>query len=481
MRTTAVKPANGPTVMLPFKMSLLVAGTLIVFGLVVGTFGIDHFSSVLRAEAIRHGKAVASTLASSLIEIIATQQDAAVSAAIRSAKRMAGLAYVEVVHADGTLMAHTYEGNPPQRKSEVRQETMQIQDDTVADHGVIDIPAEVITGAVIHVGLDRSAIEAKVNKARLVVIGLTVIEVMLAILALFWAVRPFVHHLSDTNRELATNVRKLQETQEQLRMARDASDEANRAKSLFLANMSHELRTPLNAIIGYSEMLIEDAEDQEQQETVLDLKKIHLAGKHLLDLINDILDLSKIEAGKMDIHPEIFAISDLLDEVTSTVQPIVAKNSNNLKVTITDDIGMMHSDLTKIRQSLLNLLSNACKFTERGTIWLQAEREMVDSRDWLTFRIRDTGIGMAPAQMEKLFKEFVQADTSTTRKYGGTGLGLAITRRFCRMLGGDVVVESTLGQGSTFTLRLPREASLAANNLSGVQGRDRCCIERQLA
>src|SRR5215467_6221574 len=164
MRTTAVKPANGPTVMLPFKVSLLVAGTLIAFGLVMGAFGIDYFSSVLREEAIRHGRAVASTLASSLIEIIATQQDAAVSAAIRSAKRLAGLAYVEVVNPDGTLMAHTYEGNPPQREPRVRQEAVQIQDDKVAGTEVIDIPAEVITGAVIHVGLDRSAIEAKINK-----------------------------------------------------------------------------------------------------------------------------------------------------------------------------------------------------------------------------------------------------------------------------------------------------------------------------
>ena len=481
MRTTEVKPANGPTVMLPFKVSLLVAGTLIVIGLVMGTFGIDRFSNVLREEAIRHGRAVASTLASSLIEIIATRQDAVVRAAIRSAQKMAGLAYVEVVNADGTLMAHTYEGNPHRREHRVGQEARQMQDDTVAGHGVIDIPAEVITGAVIHVGLDRSAIEAKVIKARLMVIGRTVLEVMLAIFGLFWAVRPFVSRLSDTNQELETNVRKLQEAQEQLCMARDASDAANRAKSLFLANISHELRTPLNAIIGYSEMLIEEAEDQEQQEISHDLKKIHRAGKHLLDLINDILDLSKIEAGKMDIHLEMLAITDLIDEVTSTVQPIVAKNGNTLSVSVADDIGVMHSDLTKIRQSLLNLLSNACKFTERGTIWLQVDRETVDSRDWITFRVRDTGIGMAPEHMEKLFQEFVQADTSTTRKYGGTGLGLAITRRFSRMLGGDVVVESTLGQGSTFTLGLPRHASLAADNLSGVQGHDGCCIERQLA
>jgi signal transduction histidine kinase len=446
-------------VALPFKMSLLVAGTLIVFGLVVGTFGIDHFSSILRAEAIRHGKAVASTLASSLIEIIATQQDAAVSTAIRSAKRMAGLAYVEVVDADDTLIAHTYEGNPPWRAGRVRQEATKIRDDTVAGQGVIDIPAEVVTGAVIHVGLDRSAIEAKVSRARLVVIGLTVLEVLLALLAMFWAVRPFVRHLSDTNRELETNVHKLQETQAQLRVARDASDEANRAKSQFLANMSHELRTPLNAIIGYSEMLIEDAEDQEQPETILDLKKIHLAGKHLLALISDILDLSKIEAGKMDICLETFDVSNLINEVVSTVQPIVAANASTLHLKVAADIGTMHSDLTKIRQSMLNLLSNACKFTEQGTIWLQADRETVDGSDWLTFRIRDTGIGMTLEQMEKLFKEFMQADSSTTRKYGGTGLGLAITRRFCRLLGGDVVVESALGQGSTFTIRLPGYAT----------------------
>ena len=226
MRTTEVRPAHGHIVTLPFKMSLLVAGTLIVFGLVVGTFGIDYFSDVLRQEAICHGKAVASTLASSLSEIIATQQDAAVSATIRSAKKIAGFAYVEVVNTDGTLIAHTYEGHPPRWDGRVRQEAMQIQDTMVAGQAVIDIPAEVITGAVIHVGLDRSAIEAKVSKARLVVIGLT-----------------------------------------------------------------------------------------------------------------------------------------------------------------------------------LNLLSNACKFTERGTVWLQADRETVDGRDWITFRIRDTGIEMTPEQTEKPFPE----------------------------------------------------------------------------
>jgi PAS domain S-box-containing protein len=246
--------------------------------------------------------------------------------------------------------------------------------------------------------------------------------------------------------------------QETLRQAKEAAEEANQAKSQFLANMSHELRTPLNAIIGYSEMLIEDAEDEGQPKPLSDLQKIRTAGKHLLGLINDILDLSKIEAGKMDIHLETFDVSNLLDEVVSTVQPTAIKNANTLEVHVADTIGTMYSDLTKVRQGVLNLLSNACKFTEQGTIELHVAREVVDGSAWLTFCVRDTGIGMRPEQMAKLFKEFQQADGSMTRKYGGTGLGLAITRRFCQMLGGDVSVESAWGQGSTFTIRLPAAA-----------------------
>ncbi len=239
--------------------------------------------------------------------------------------------------------------------------------------------------------------------------------------------------------------------------AREAAEAANRAKSTFLANMSHELRTPLNAIIGYSEMLAEDFEDEGLDDLIPDLHKIHAAGKHLLTLINDVLDLSKIEVGRMELYLETFDVLHLLQDVVSTVQPLVDRNANVLEVHRADDLGPMYADQTKVRQGLFNLLSNAAKFTEGGTITLDVVREAVDGANWVTFTVSDTGIGMTPEQVGKLFQAFSQADVSTTRKYGGTGLGLAITRHFCQMMGGNVTVESELGVGSTFTIRLPAE------------------------
>jgi GAF domain-containing protein/CheY-like chemotaxis protein len=230
---------------------------------------------------------------------------------------------------------------------------------------------------------------------------------------------------------------------------------ADRHKSEFLANMSHELRTPLNAIIGYSEMLQEDAADLGAEQFTDDLKKINAAGKHLLELINAVLDLSKIEAGKMELYLESFDVANLVQDIVAVIQPLAAKNANRLDVTCPDALGTMRADLTKVRQALFNLLSNACKFTERGTVGLAVARQELAGQDWIVFRVSDTGIGMTPEQLAKLFEAFSQADAATTRRFGGTGLGLALSRRLCRMMGGDVTVESEAGRGSTFTIRLP--------------------------
>jgi CheY-like chemotaxis protein len=223
--------------------------------------------------------------------------------------------------------------------------------------------------------------------------------------------------------------------------------------------MSHELRTPLNAIIGYSEMLEEESQDLGQEHFIPDLQKIQGAGKHLMSLINNILDLSKIEAGKMDLYLEEFDIRQMLQEIVATIKPLIDKNGNTLQFRPAADIGAMTADLTKVRQTLFNLISNAGKFTERGTITLSVDRDGEPGEEWIHFQVADTGIGMSADQTGRLFQAFTQADTSTTRKYGGTGLGLAISQKFCHMMGGDISVESVLGQGSTFTVRLPAQVA----------------------
>jgi signal transduction histidine kinase/CheY-like chemotaxis protein len=255
--------------------------------------------------------------------------------------------------------------------------------------------------------------------------------------------------------KIDAQLHELGEKEERLREAKEAAEAASMAKSSFLANMSHELRTPLNAIIGYSEMLLEEAEELGQPALKPDLDKIRGAGRHLLGLINDILDLSKIEAGKMDVFAEEFDAATMLNEVQATIEPLVGMNGNTLQVQSKPGLGAMYSDQVKVRQILFNLLSNAAKFTKEGRITLKARRLPGNERDQLEFRVSDTGIGMTTEQTARIFQAFSQADASTTRHYGGTGLGLAITRHFCRMLGGDVTVTSEPGKGSTFTITLP--------------------------
>ncbi len=266
-----------------------------------------------------------------------------------------------------------------------------------------------------------------------------------------------LHNLMDSPavNGIVANIRDITERRRAADLSREkeAAEAANKAKSNFLANMSHELRTPLNAIIGYSEMLQEMAADDGHDEYQGDLKKIHSAGQHLLELINDVLDISKIEAGKMDLYIESFSLDQTIEEVQAVADPLAKKNSNRLVIEKPAQLGLVRADATKVRQCLLNLLSNACKFTSNGTVRLCAARD----EGWVTFEVSDTGIGMTKEQMSKLFRAFQQADSSTTRKFGGTGLGLAISRRFCQLMNGDITVHSEPGKGTKFTMRLPVE------------------------
>lgn len=263
-------------------------------------------------------------------------------------------------------------------------------------------------------------------------------------------------------------IRTTTRSERELIHAQQESHEANQHKSLFLANMSHELRTPLNAIIGYSEMLHEEAMELGEEEFSSDLSKISSSGQHLLSLINDILDVSKIEAGKMELYTEDFNLAMLVEEASSTIQPLLDKNNNGLQVTISDFNIDMHTDITKLRQSLLNLLSNASKFTAHGQISLAISKLSVGKEAWIKIDVKDSGIGMEKEHLENLFAPFTQADSSTTRNFGGTGLGLNISKHFCEMLGGSISVISEPLAGSTFSISIP--TSITAPSIEKATG-----------
>ena len=254
--------------------------------------------------------------------------------------------------------------------------------------------------------------------------------------------------------ELKQHEAELADLVEKLQIARDAANEANRTKSSFLANMSHELRTPLNAIIGLTEMMVSNAARFGTEKAQEPLQRVNRAGRHLLGLINEVLDLSKIEAGKLELHPESDDLVPLIDEVIGTARQLAEQNKNRLVVECQESLGPLTVDPMRLRQILLNLLSNACKFTKEGEVALRA-RKVADGRSWIEFAVSDTGIGMTAEQQQKLFEEFSQADAITARRFGGTGLGLAITRKLARLMGGDVTVASEPGKGSVFTVRLP--------------------------
>ncbi len=287
--------------------------------------------------------------------------------------------------------------------------------------------------------------------------------VYMSMMALYYA------NVVASQSELEHEVQNHRATAIKLREAKEEAEKANRKKSEFLAKMSHELRTPLNAVIGYSEILLEDAEaDGRKEQQIADLRRINSAGKHLLSLVTDVLDLSKIEAGKMELAAQAFDLGDFVDDVVATCRPLVMENGNDFVVE-RGVLGEVVGDATKLRQAVLNLLSNAAKFTKQGRVTLKAGREAAPEGDWINIAVRDTGIGISQENLPKLFQNFNQAEASTSSRYGGTGLGLALSQKLCRMMGGEILVESALGGGSCFTVKVPSARTVAAPHASAIE------------